>query len=190
MRNRGFTLIELIVVMAMLTVIMAITVPRFANFFRGQSVNEEIRRFAALLEYARNEAISTATQIDFYINTQTGQYGMRAAAGYSLEEKKKFEFQLDETLSFELFRQEQVKFRDDTAHILFLPDGYLDDISVKALKIVDETDPEQSRILAQTNIGMGYEWLQDGEQVVKDLYDTLNAQGLNTRGTNPQGSYR
>lgn len=179
MKSRGFTLIELIVVMAMLTVMMAITTPRLARFFSGQSNEEEIRRFLALLEFAKQEAISSAVPIDMYIDTNTGKYGITATAGYVLDEKKKLEFQLGDSLRFELFQQERMRFEDDVVHIVYLPDGFLDDASVKALRFVPEAGGERKRILAQMNVGIGYKLVTEAEEYeVQKLYDTLQTQGL------------
>src|SRR2546426_11590252 len=44
----GFTLIELILVMTVLTIAVSITAPALANFFRGRSLDSEARRLLAL----------------------------------------------------------------------------------------------------------------------------------------------
>lgn len=179
MKKRGFTLVELIIVMVMVTTIMAVTVPRLARFFQGQSIDEEVRRFMALLMFAKQEAINSAVPIDLYIDTNSGIYGIAATAGYTLDEDKKKEFQLDDTLRFELFTQERMRFTDDVVHIVYMPDGFLDDASVKALRIQPVVDNEQSKIIAQTNVGIGYELLPESEENdIQDLYDAIPSQGL------------
>src|SRR6266436_1598461 len=51
-RQRGaFTLIELIVVLALLSIVIAIGAPRLAKFFHGQTVAEEGQRLLALTRY-------------------------------------------------------------------------------------------------------------------------------------------
>lgn len=179
MNRNGFTLVEMIVVMAMITVVMAVTAPRLARFFQGQSIDEEIRRFMALLQFAKQEAISTSVPVDLYIDINTGLYGITATAGYKLDENKKIEFQLDSALRFEVFTQERMRFPDDIVHIVYMPDGFLDDASVKALRIVPESTEEQSKIIAQSNVGIGYKLLpESAERDIQKLYDTLPAQGL------------
>src|SRR5689334_15919462 len=44
----GFTLIELILVMAILTVAVSITAPALSNFFHGRTLDSEARRMLAL----------------------------------------------------------------------------------------------------------------------------------------------
>lgn len=179
MSKHGFTLVEMIVVMAMITVIMAITAPRLARFFQGQSIDEEIRRFMALLQFAKHEAISTSVPVDLYIDTNTGIYGIAAAAGYTLDGNKKMEFQLDSTLRFEVFIQERMRFQNDIVHIVYMPDGFLDDASIKALRIIPESIDEQSKIIAQSNVGIGYKLLPETKEYeIQKLYDTLPAQGF------------
>ena len=47
--RRGFTLIELILVMALLTVVISLTAPRLSRFFHGRTLDSEARRL--LFEY-------------------------------------------------------------------------------------------------------------------------------------------
>ena len=54
----GFTLIELILVMAVLAIVLAIIAPSLGNFFRGRTLDSEARRFVSLTRYAESRAVS------------------------------------------------------------------------------------------------------------------------------------
>ena len=46
--GRAFTLIELILVMALLTIAASLVAPKMASFFRGRAHDQEARRLLAL----------------------------------------------------------------------------------------------------------------------------------------------
>src|SRR5215831_89969 len=54
----AFTLIELILVMAILTVAVAITAPALSNFFHGRSLDSEARRLLSLTRQGQSRAVS------------------------------------------------------------------------------------------------------------------------------------
>lgn len=94
MNSRGFTLIELILVMAMLVVIMAMAAPTLANFFRGRNLESEARRMLSLTRYGQNRAASEGIPMIFWIDPATGQYGLRAHESYLFDDTNALEFQL------------------------------------------------------------------------------------------------
>lgn len=67
-RSKGFTLIELMVVLAILAIIAFIAVPNFSTFIRDNRIESQAEEFNALLQYARSESvirkIDTLVQID------------------------------------------------------------------------------------------------------------------------------
>src|SRR6185295_17984721 len=54
----GFTLIELILVMAILTIAVSITAPALSNFFHGRTLDSEARRMLALTRQGQSRAVS------------------------------------------------------------------------------------------------------------------------------------
>ena len=81
MKREGFSLLELILVMAILTSIFAITVPSLGRFFRGQSIEEETRRFLTLTRYAPNLAISSNIPMILWVDEMNNTYGIRPQNG-------------------------------------------------------------------------------------------------------------
>jgi type II secretion system protein H len=128
------TLIELIVVLALLSIVAAIAAPSLSPFFRGRRILEESRRVLALTRYARNEAISTGTPMDVRFSVVLGQYGMFDALATDVEEDERaVQFTLAEDLRFEI--ADDMLDNNGIATIRFLPDGSVADGSLENLRI-------------------------------------------------------
>src|SRR5213080_192627 len=57
-RGRAFTLIELILVMALLSIVLAVSAPALSSFFRGRNIDAEGRRLVSLIRYGQGRAVS------------------------------------------------------------------------------------------------------------------------------------
>ena len=57
-KQEGFTLLELILVMVLLTGVMAVVAPSLSGFFRSAALDEEGRRMLSVIEMTRREAIA------------------------------------------------------------------------------------------------------------------------------------
>lgn len=62
-RDQGFTLIEMLVVMTVLAIMLAVGVPSFRNFIAGQKVKTASYDLMAALVLARSEAIKRNTDV-------------------------------------------------------------------------------------------------------------------------------
>src|SRR5437867_13133540 len=82
-RRDGFTLIELILVMALLAIVMAFSAPALTSFFRGRTLDSEARRFMALTRYGQSRAISEGVPMMLWIDTRRGTYGLQEEPGYN-----------------------------------------------------------------------------------------------------------
>src|SRR5215471_2243590 len=69
----AFTLIELILVMAIVVVAISITAPKLANFFRGRTLDSEARRLLALTHSGQSRAVSEGipTRLQFDISNHS-----------------------------------------------------------------------------------------------------------------------
>src|SRR5207249_2115896 len=54
----AFTLIELILVMALLAIVLAVSAPALSTFFQGRTLDSEVRRFLSLTRYGQSRAVS------------------------------------------------------------------------------------------------------------------------------------
>lgn len=70
-RQRGFTIVELMIVLALLGIIAAIAVPNFTQFIRNNQVQAKAEEVHALLQYARAQAV--ATRKGYAVNFQNWQ---------------------------------------------------------------------------------------------------------------------
>lgn len=69
---RGFTLIELIVVIALLAIVAAMAMPNFIQFIRNNQVQSKTDELVSFLQYARSQALVSRTPYEINIadNTQ------------------------------------------------------------------------------------------------------------------------
>ena len=154
-RCRAMTLIELIMVLALLSMVAALAAPSLAPFFRGRGLQEEGRRMLALTRYARSEAVSQCVPMELWIDSMTGEYGLNAQAGYESENgNKEVRFRLNDGLIF-VVGETQLD-ENLIARIVFQPDGVVDQESPKTFIIQNETGSEVFEI-AQMDLGLGYE---------------------------------
>lgn len=98
----GFTLIELILVMALLVIAFGLTLPALQSFFRGRVLDSESRRLLALTRYGQNRAISEGVPMILWIDERERQYGLETAPSFIDEDPKALEFQLEDTLELEV----------------------------------------------------------------------------------------
>jgi type II secretion system protein H len=97
----AFTLVELILVMAILGIVLAAAAPSLGRFFRGRALHSEASRFVALTHYAQNRAVSEGIPMILWIDPQRRAYGLRAEASYSETDPRAVEFKLADGISVE-----------------------------------------------------------------------------------------
>ena len=85
-RSGAFTLIELILVMALVTIVVSVSLPSLKGFFRGRDLDSEARRFLSLTRYGASRAVAEGIPVELYIDTQQKLYGLRAQAGVLADE--------------------------------------------------------------------------------------------------------
>lgn len=142
-QRRGFTLIELVVVMALMTVIMAIAAPRLSDFMSGRTVNEEVRRLIALTHMARSEAIARNERMALWIKPETGEYGLRSEDDQSGEGFNPREYKLADKLAFEMDQDTEIN-DEGEAIALFWPDGTIDDESFLGFTLLQKDEPQRT----------------------------------------------
>lgn len=142
MRKRtkwGFTLIELILVLALLVIFTSIAVPPMAKFIRGRALDSETRRLMALLHAAQSRAVSEGAPMLLWIDEKGGAYGVSAETSGQNGDAKAENLTLDSAVQLavqNLGTGAQTTFNNLPA-IKFLPDGTIDETSPQTLQLVD-----------------------------------------------------
>jgi type II secretion system protein H len=152
-QGAGFTLIELILVLAVLTIVLSAGAPALARFFHGRTLDSEARRFLSLTRYAQSRAVSEGVPMILWINVEQGLYGLNAEPGYldvepggrEQEDPRAVEFTLHTDLQIEVERAEvRTLSREYNApapranrlpELRFTPDGFISEASPDAVLI-------------------------------------------------------
>ena len=92
---RGFTLIELILVMALLTIVISLTAPKLSRFFHGRTLDSEARRLLALTRSGQSRAVSEGMPMDLWVDAEQGKFGLEAEPSYETTDSKAVDFTLD-----------------------------------------------------------------------------------------------
>jgi type IV fimbrial biogenesis protein FimT len=64
-QRRGFTLIELMVTVAVLAIVLTVAVPSFANLVNGNRLTAQANDLLAAVEYAKTEAVKNNATVTF-----------------------------------------------------------------------------------------------------------------------------
>jgi type II secretion system protein H len=156
--RRGFTLIELIVVMVLLTVAVGIAAPRLSAFFKGRALDSEARRVLALTRYAQDRAASEGIPVLLWFDTQNGKYGVRADRSFEEADRSEVRFDVVDGLRIQLQARParpgaqpiarrlrstltatslDSGARDNLQGIRFLPDGIIDPDTASSVILSD-----------------------------------------------------
>ena len=84
---RGFTLLELIVVLSILATISAAVVPIYGSSMQSLDIHNARRDFLAVLHFVQQRAVSESREYRLYINEDEGCYWAMYLAGVEDEEK-------------------------------------------------------------------------------------------------------
>jgi prepilin-type N-terminal cleavage/methylation domain-containing protein len=178
-KRGAFTLIELILVMALLVVVVAVTFPSLQGFFKGRTLEAEGRRFLTLTRYAQSRAVSEGIPMTLWIDPKKGLYGLEARTGYLESDEKAVEYEVDEKLEIvvereglsraQLTPEQQVRrsrqpvTRNSNAEIHFAPDGSIDVESPVSVSIREERNNESALWISQSANRLGYEVRQTAD---------------------------
>lgn len=152
-RTAGFTLIELILVMALLATLMAFAAPSLSRSLRDRNLRQEATRFVALTEYARSEAISHGVPMVVWVNVAANQFGAEVKPGFDDDAQNAREYGLNPDVHFApLERQSGQR---ESVVMEFAPDGTLQPDSVESLSLTDRF--EATALIQRTRDAWGYE---------------------------------
>ncbi len=78
MNRRGFTLLELLLVFAILGILVAVVVPNAAGMFSGGTIRTGARELAAAGRYAHSMALLNQTPVDLVVDLDSGRMSVVA----------------------------------------------------------------------------------------------------------------
>jgi prepilin-type N-terminal cleavage/methylation domain-containing protein len=96
--GKAFTLVEMLVVLAIIAMIMAISVPFTASFGRGLSIKTTARAIVGVMHVARSNAITFRKNYSVVFDVKKSQYWIEDPASH-IYEKKYF---LPSSIKFEI----------------------------------------------------------------------------------------
>jgi type II secretion system protein H len=156
--SQAFTLIELILVMAILTIAAAIITPSLSSFFRGRAQESEAARLLSLTRYGQSRAVGEGMPAMLWVNPRNGTYGLKLETGYADSDPKSVDFTIDKDLKIDVANARQASTTSKLPAIHFLPDGTISATSVPGIAI-QERDRAPLWV-AQSANGLNYE-IQD-----------------------------
>ena len=101
-RRPGFTLIELILVMTILTTVIGVAAPSLARFFRGRTLDSEAKRLLALTRHGQNRAVSEGVPIELWLDATQRTFGLETATSYDHLDAQTLNFTLDTDIQIEV----------------------------------------------------------------------------------------
>lgn len=170
-RSRGFTLIELILVMTLLTVVASLTAPQLANFFKGRGLDSEARRFLSLSRHAQSRAAGEGMPMVLWLDEKQRKYGLERQSGFErYDDEKAIEYDLGKDIEIEVERLGMTMFRAPASRssressrpvmgnlpaIVFTPDGFIGMSSPESV-VFREGEKDRVRVGLSRN-GLHYE---------------------------------
>jgi len=167
-RAGGFTLIELILVLAVLATVLGVAAPSLARFFHGRKVEEEARRFLALTRYGQSRAVAEGLPMVLWMEPEDRRYGLQAESTFLEEDPRARVYEMDESLRLEVELPEDlgvgmqaatIARRTDRAFVIrFTPDGFLNPDNPERIRFIQETDAGITEVVVRrTRHRLSYE---------------------------------
>ena len=168
---RAFTLIELLLVMTLLVIVISISGPTLANFFRGRTLDSEARRLLGLTHAGQSRAVSEGVPIRLWLDIPRHTYGLQQDRGWGEQDPKAIDFALDPDLQVQIITDDRPRASSSRTRLpsgtpskadqrnlpefRFSPDGTIDENSPQALRLSDRSGT--SLWLAQATNRLNYE---------------------------------
>jgi type II secretion system protein H len=154
----AFTLVELILVMAILATIMALALPSLSRSFRERNLGGEATRLLALTEYARDEAVSQGEPMVVWIDAKNAQFGVEVKTGYIGDSTRSKAYTLNSDIHFDAVKGDTIQ-GGGVRFAEFEPDGTADPTSIASARLTDRF--ASTLLVAKTADGWGYEIVKE-----------------------------
>jgi type II secretion system protein H len=159
--RRAFTLIELILVMALLTILTSLVTPSISRFLAGRALDSEARQLLSLTHAARSRAAADGFPMLLWVDSPRRAYGLQEEGkiqngNVQDVDPKAEEFSVGDNVQVEAVNASPVQVNGQSLPaIRFLPEGVVDENSPPALRLTSR-DGETLWLIQPTN-GLNYE---------------------------------
>ncbi|HEY3763354.1 MAG TPA: GspH/FimT family pseudopilin [Verrucomicrobiae bacterium] len=138
----AFTLIELMLVLALIVVAVSIVIPRMENFIHGRALDLEGRRLEALMHAGQARAVSEGMPMVLWFDQKSGEYGLETETPPKGGDVNAEELPMNEYVQVSM---QNVTGSGTTTYkslpaIRFLPDGTIDDNSPQTLQLTEDNN--------------------------------------------------
>ena len=157
--TQGFTLVELIIVMTLLAIVAALSVPSLSRSMRQRTLDEEATRLLALTEYGRDEAVSQGVPMIVWIDAKSQRYGVEPKAGFDSDDTRAREYDMNTDVQVELDKAATTGGIVEAME--FAADGSLTAASVDSVRLVDRFN--SAITVSRTTDGWSYELVKEGK---------------------------
>jgi len=127
LKNKGFSLIELIVVLVLISLSLSLIAPSLSRFSKTIELKGAVKRISAILRYCRSEAINRGTVYQVFFNSELREIRVQSVA--LPEEKGKDERNSPKTypvpigVNIKEVKTESPLYPSDLPTIEFYPNG-------------------------------------------------------------------
>ena len=155
-RRRAFTLVELLLVLALLVVITSLVAPAMSNFIRARAVDSEARRLFALMHAGQSRAVSEGLPMMLWVDEKQGAYGLDAETPPKGGDPKAENLTVDENVQIAVLNAGATALTtfQNLPAIRFLADGTIDENSPQTLRLADAKGNALWLVEAQQSHGL------------------------------------
>src|SRR5262245_49545836 len=100
--RNAFTLVELIIVMTLLVVVVSVSAPSLAGFFRGRAVDAEARRMLSLSRLGQSRGAAEGVPMIRWVDTTEKKYGLEEDSSFTDNDNKAVEYKIDGNVTMEI----------------------------------------------------------------------------------------
>ncbi|MGH7977068.1 MAG: GspH/FimT family pseudopilin [Limisphaerales bacterium] len=152
----AFTLIELILVMALIIVAVSLVAPRMSGFMRGRALDSEARQLFALIHEGQSRAVSEGMPMVLWVDEKQNAYGLEEETPGKNGDPEAENLTVNENLQLAVVSagSSALTTFHNLPAIRFLPDGTIDENSPQKLRLTDGTS---SLWLIESRNRMSYE---------------------------------
>jgi prepilin-type N-terminal cleavage/methylation domain-containing protein len=135
----AFTLVELILVMALLVVAVCMVAPRMSDFIRGRALDSEARRLLALTDAGQSRAVSEAMPMVLWFNEKQNACGLQEESPPKGGDTKAENLTISDGVQITPVSTGSLGMTtyNNLPAIRFLPDGTIDENSPHTVQLIE-----------------------------------------------------